>query len=421
MTHPLREPVSSLPVGRGDRATPPQPPPRFARVTGAVAGAVMVTLLFVGSGGREATTTDPAAADPISWTWVPIPEASIRPESLLAGPYGFAMLAAPSGSGATLWFSSDGLTWSGSDLDEIPFGVVAHGDDLIAFREYRGIGLSRDGDRWEEVTSLDLPTYARSGYLSARPAVVTFERGVLVHSVEGELFHSPDGVDFEQVIEPGEWWSPSQDLWQRFTAPARPTGCLPPTKGSPDYPPLLETPQGLIALVPREKSGLNLTWPVCDPELWLSPDGSQWSPAIGTSGFEPGSFVYEVAGRSGWYVAVGGRGAGEPAVWVSDDGLAWSRLAWPALDDGSALVDVTAGDAGFLILSRAASGRRGPAWFSPDGQCWRRLPGYVGGVAGAVGVDRLLLIDRLGLPRLSVELWVGIVNHAAQDGCEPSG
>jgi hypothetical protein len=298
---------------------------------------------------------------------------------------------------------------------------VRDGEGLVAFRGYRSVRLGWNGLRWVEMARSELPTFARVGYLSGRPAVIATERGLLVHSVEGELFHVDDDGHFDLVIERGEWWAPNEDVWERFTSPAVPTSCLPPASGSLDFPPIFTTSAGLVAFVPLVKSSLNLTWPVCDPELWVSTDGLEWSAVVGEPPFEQGSYVYEVAGRDGRFVAVGGRGADEPTVWVSDDGLHWSVLDWDPGTEGFTVTDVTAGELGYVMLGRATTGRDRLAWFSPDGTCWHRLPDHVDGVAAAVGSDRVVLVDRLRSVELRPELWVGVPTNVFADGCDATG
>jgi hypothetical protein len=407
----------------------PEPEPGVApdkRPGGFVFGVALLTIAvmtaLIAVGGSPATDglpdSLPAGDSGLDWSIGVTPEARLRLESLLATPEGFAVMSGPSAEGSDLWFSRDGISWSASRLSSVQSGIVGDGESLVAFREYSSVRLDWDGRRWVEQTPNELPTFTRVGYLSGRPALVVADGGLLVHSVEGELYYSPDGERFELVIERGEWWDPSDDLWERFTSPAQPHGCLPPFEGSLDYPPLLATSGGLVAFVPLNKLGINLTWPVCDPQLWVSATGRDWFPIAAASGFEPGSFVYDVAGRPGMYLAVGGRGRDEPVVWESPDGRIWSEHEWsPAAADVS-LTDVVVGELGFVILGRDFGSLRRHAWFSPDGACWHSFPDYVQGEAVAVGADRIVLADR-GRPDSRPRLWVGTGDPRVLDSCEP--
>jgi len=421
MPVPDNEAVHTLSPEPGPGVTPDSRPGRFVLGVGLLAIAVMAELIIVaGSPRTEGSPNNlPTAGSGLDWEIAEAPEGTLRLESLLATPDGFAVIAGPSASGSNLWFSQDGVLWSASRLESVQFGIVGDGESLVAFREYSSVRLDWDGRQWLEQAPIELPTYARVGYLSGRPALVVTDAGTLVHSVEGELYFSSDREQFDLVIERGEWWDPSEDLWERFTSPAQPHGCLPPFEGSLDYPPLLETPAGLLAFVPLNKLGINLTWPVCDPQLWVSAEGRDWSAVPEESGFEPGSFIYDVAGRPGLYLAVGGRGRDEPLVWESSDGRNWSVLEWsPATTDVS-LTDVAVGELGFVVLGRDFGSLRRFAWFSPDGECWQRLPDHVTGVAAAVGADRIVLADRGRAPDSGQKLWVGVLDPDVGDGCNP--
>ncbi len=419
MSHRTADTSGAKVVVRRHDETPDAP---RRSVTTAAAFAALILLIALGVVGAS-PSDDVAPFDEIAvpapereaidWTLVAAPEETVRLESLLATDAGFAMLAGPSATGATMWSSLDGITWSANGLAATPYGLVTAGDGLVAFREYESVELEWNGSRWVEQATTELPTYARGGYQSSRTALVHSAAGVLVHSVEGELFYSEDGETFDLVVERGEWWKPSDDVWERFTGPVVYNTCSPPWEGTLDYPPVLDTPAGFVAFVPVEKSGLHLTWPVCEPQLWFSASGYEWSPLSQESTFAPGSYVYDAAGSAGRYFAVGGRGD-EPAAWDSDDGLTWSGLDWFSGGDPSVLTDVVTGKAGYVILGSAPTGPRGYAWFSGDGSCWLRLPENVHGVAAAVGEDRIVLADR----RPAAALWVGIIDQAVEQPCD---
>ena len=423
MPEPDNEAVHALSPEQRAGSAPDSRPGGLVLGVGLLAIAVMAALMVVGGSRRayDSPSNLAATGSGLDWAVAVAPEGTLRLESLLATPDGFAIMSGPSGNGSDLWFSRDGISWSASRLSSVQFGIVVDGESLVAFREYSTVRLDWDGRRWVEQTPTELPTYARVGYLSGRPALVVTDGGMLVHSVEGELYYSPDRERFDLVIERGDWWDPSEDLWERFTSPAQPHSCLPPFEGSLDYPPLLPTAGGLVAFVPLNKLGVNLTWPVCEPQLWASAEGRHWSPVPEESGFEPGSFVYDVAGRPGRYLAVGGRDRDEPLVWESADGRQWSVLEWPQARTDFTLTDVVAGEVGFVILGRDFGGLRRVAWFSQDGECWHRLPDRVQGVAAAVGADRVVIVDRGRPPNSRPQLWVGVLDPGGGAGCDQAG
>ncbi len=422
MSEPDKEAVHPVSPEPEPGITPDARPGGFVVGVGLLAIAVLGALVAVGGSPAGDGLPDglPGGGSGLEWAIGVTPEAKLRLESLLATPEGFAVLSGPSAEGSQLWSSQDGISWSPSPLSSVQFGIVGDGEGLVAFREYSTVRLDWDGGRWTEQDPTELPTFARVGYLSGRPALVVTDGGMLVHSLEGELYYSPDGERFDLVIERGEWWDPSEDLWERFTSPAQPHGCLPPFEGSLDYLPLLATPGGLVAFVPLNKLGINLTWPVCDPQLWTSPEGRDWSPVSEAAGFAPGSFVYDVAGRPGRYLAVGGRGRDEPVIWESPDGWNWSEHEWSPAAADVTLTDIAVGELGFVILGRDFGSRRRLAWFSPDGLCWHRLADYVQAEVAAVGVDRIVLADRGRGADSSAQLWVGVGDPGVVDSCRPS-
>lgn len=389
-------------------------PPRLA-ATAALAGAALVLtvlLVFAGGAADDPVASVVSTAHPVVWSRGEAPFENVLVDSLIAVGDRFVFVRGPVETGAELVYSTDGRFWETQKLDYYPAGVAVDGDGLVAIRDYGSVRLEWNGGGWSEGEVTALPTFARAGYLSGRPAIVPTDRGVLLHSVEGELYFSETGEAFDLVVGRGEWWDPVDDIWERFTAPAAPSNCSPLTAGSLDYPPIVVTPDGFVAFVPGFKGGIHVTWPVCEPELWVSRDGRRWSPATDAAGFEAGSFVYDVAVGSDRYVAVGGRAAARPAVWVSEDAISWSLVEWP--EGGHVITAVRAGGLGFVVLGHSVDGMERLAWFSPDGRCWSPIPSHVQAVAAAVGPDRVVLAGRSRSPELSVAVWVG--ETAADDG-----
>jgi hypothetical protein len=139
--------------------------------------------------------------------------------------------------------------------------------------------------------------------------------------------------------------------------------------------PVVATADGFIALVSPGGRYIapNEAW--FGPVPWFSRDGINWEPAASSSPFGEDSWIREVAGRDGRYVAVGntGRKNGRWAVWASDDGRTWEPLLVPGLDSDRSCseckIGVAVGDAGWVI----STGRHQHLWASADGLAWERL------------------------------------------------
>lgn len=402
-------------VGKGaETELEPRRTPARARWAVVVMALIVVALLFAVPSSDDTT---PGGGDPtglFEWSLGAGPPGRTRLESLQATPEGFVMLVGPDSDGTHLWTSADGTTWSLSPLAKNPNGIAYDGEALVAFRENRITRIRWDGEVWIEGSEEEFPAYVRIGYFSDRPGLVFVEDGILAHTVDGELLFSADGERFEAVVDSGQWWDPEPDLWERFTAPVVRDGCRPPRSGSPDYPVILETASGLVAFVPTLKVGPYRMWPICQPELWTSADGREWTAMTESSVFGPGAYLYDVAARQGRLVAVGGTGLAKPAVWISDDGLGWRPLdAGLFADEEFVLTKVVAGELGWVILGEAVPHSHPVAWFSADGVCWQRLPDEVAGGAVAISGEHLIFSDSRWKPAF----WVGTMDPEGPSGC----
>jgi len=263
------------------------------------------------------------------------------------------------------WLSPSGA-WDGTILPITGgWGVAAAGDDAIVYGQ-GAARLSWDGARWVPGRALELP--AAVGFVlrvAAGPRGTILTGGTSVAS-------STDGVHFAEAVRGPVWTAPG-------------TGAS-GTAGPAGIGPVLATQDGFVALVTR--GPVSGRWdPLLEPRLSFSPDGSTWSLVSSTSPFGQGSYVRDVAGRDGRYVAIGNVGGerGPWAVWVSDDGLSWEllptlkRAAPCATVNGvTACIDnlfagVAAGTSGWVICSWD-----GAAWASADGRAWEPLRGWPG-------------------------------------------
>jgi hypothetical protein len=169
---------------------------------------------------------------------------------------------------------------------------------------------------------------------------------------------------------------------------------------APDVPPIVVTPDRIVALVPEDDP--SVVWPVCEPVIWHSSDGATWEPPTGTSPFPEASYVYDVAWRDGRFVAVGGIGFDNAKVWTSVDARTWVEI--DALDP-AADVDVTevdAGPLGWVIAGTPHDRSTTVAWYSTDGACWETVPDGVAAPGVAVGDQHVLFVDDE-----PARVWVG--------------
>jgi hypothetical protein len=369
---------------------PPEVPPGqvsrwvLVAVSTAMIGAVVVFVL----------ATAPRIP-PFEWRLVTGPM-SVNLDSIVGTAEVFALLSGMTSEGVLLWWSDDGVEWESQPLRETRTQLAGFGDRLFAYGDIQGHLLVPVDEGWL-ATEGDVapPDEVRSRQGSGRPSIVATNPGMLAMSILGDVWWAPDDQDFEIVIAEPEWGE-GAEVGNVFDS-----ACRPPKRTSPDVPPVLATDNGLVALVssnPDEPFGI---WPVCEPRLWVSPDGRDWTAT--EVGLEDGAYVYDVAWRDGRFTAVGGYGIGEPEVWSSSDGRDWSPLlAFPG-SSGTDLYTVAAGPAGWVVLGLTEEDSDQLGWTSLDGVCWEPLPQGVSGSDAVVGGDAVLILDRTTYP----DLWHG--------------
>jgi hypothetical protein len=239
------------------------------------------------------------------------------------------------------------------------------------------------------------PAEVRSRQGSGRPSLVGNPDGLLAMSLFGDVWWTPDGGDFERVVTDPSW-GPGTEL--PFDSE-----CRPPTRTSPDVPPIVVTDSGFVAMIssnPAEPFGI---WPVCEPQVWLSNDGRSWTESDTTLGDD--AYVYNLGWREGSFTAVGGFGIGQPAAWTSTDGREWELIPSFTSLDGLDLYTVETGPAGWVILGKDSEQSGTVGWTSVDGHCWVPLPWFVTGTDSVVGTGHLIVLDRTSYP----ELWQGSI------------
>ncbi len=315
-------------------------------------------------------------------------------DSLVATDDGFAMLSGMTAEGVVLWTSVDGSGWKSQPLSAAPSQLASIDEGLFAYSVLQGRMIERVGDRWIEAPGVtNFPDEIRARQSSGRPSIIGFGGGMLAMSLFGDVWWSADRVEFDEVVtDPG--WGPGSEVELAFDSM-----CNPPSRTSPDVPPVVETDAGLLALISRNPAEPFGLWPVCEPRVWLSSDGATWTATEST--LEGGAYVYDLAVREGVINAVGGYGIGQSAAWTSSDGVNWEPMTQPAVDAGIDLYAIEADSAGWVILGRQTEGSGTVGWTSVDGVCWEELPWQVGGLATAIEDEHLLILDRTSYP----EIW----------------
>lgn len=336
---------------------------------------------------------------PIEWEpgQGPIESANLR--SLVALGDGFAVLSGMTAQGVLLWRLTPDHEWTSTALEDAPSQLAADDSRLIAYGERRAVILDEEPGS----DPISFPDELRSRQRSGRASLVPTRYGLLAMTIHGDVWLSEEGGSFAPVIH--------QPAWGPGVERPFDSACQPPSRRSPDVPPVVETDGRLVTMVssnPEEPFGI---WPTCEPEIWSSPDGSSWDATGGSLG--DGAYVYDLAWRDGRFVAVGGFGVTEPVVWTSADGMDWDPVPSLSGEVEADLFTVEAGPAGWLILGQGPGSHDSVGWTSFDGLCWEELPAGVQGSGGAVSNDAFLIVDRAS----PGSYWLGRVTGQTGDQC----
>jgi hypothetical protein len=327
------------------------------------------------------------------WSTFRGPQGPVIIDSLVAVEDRFAVLTGVTEEGVSLLWSDGTGPWQSQLLEGSPNQLAAGEERLVAYRVRRGARLVPEGGRWILDAEIEFPEETRSRRASGRSSVVHIDEGLLMFSLFGNVWFSSAAGEFTPVIRDPEW---GHGVERSFRS-----ACRPPSRSSPDVPPLAIAEGTTFALVssnPDEPFGI---WPVCEPDTWASDDGVAWSVETTSLG-DGGTYVYDVAWRDGLMVAVGGRGIDRPAVWASGDGVEWTDITPTA--NPSVVVDrVEAGEAGWVILGRDSLRSEPVGWTSRDGSCWEPLPTPIGGSEAVVTDDEILIVDLTLYP----DMWLG--------------
>lgn len=350
--------------------------------------AVIVGVVVIG------VITSPGPSGPV-WVQQRGPTGPIALDSLVAAESGFALLSRVTEDGVVLWSTEDGASWQYQALPpgSTPDRLAASGNLLVAYDGMKSLVLAYSNGSWEVTEEVVFPDEMRTGQGPGRPGLVPGLDGFVMTSIAGDVWWW-DLESFQPVVTSPDW-GPGQTVEVPFDS-----SCQPPTRISPDVPPIASTDRGFAALVssnPDEPFGI---WPVCEPEMFLSGDGRSWD----RSGvvLDDGAYVYGLAVREGRFIAVGGRGIDEPAVWTSTVDSDWEAMETFDALAGIELYTVRTGGAGWVIVGQETETSSPLGWVSPDGSCWTALPAEVDGDDAAVAQGRIALVHRVTYP----EMWV---------------
>ena len=289
------------------------------------------------------------------------------------------------GGEESLVASSDGVNWTTVEPPMAARGFAASGDDLYAFGDGVVVRLAWTGRTWRAVNLVEIDGLEPDRSIEQ----MAFGDGVTVMTTGTQVFFSTDGSTFDPAPR-----GPDPAL---LRGAGNAGGCQPGFGGGgeeDEIGPVAAIEGGFVALSPGNPGGWN-DFPLCEPVVWTSSDGSTWDLGSAESPFGPTAYVYDMAERNGRLVAVGGQGDRftGATLWVSEDGVTWNEIP-PEHIDGSLAdypVSIAAGEAGWVVLYGDALmySLDGLDWFAPDGPpkiAW----GY--GVPGlVVGEDRILV------------------------------
>ncbi|HEY5652116.1 MAG TPA: hypothetical protein VIW46_11755 [Acidimicrobiia bacterium] len=359
---------------------------------------------LVGVGTAAALSLALAQGPRLEWTEGEAPQRFLNAESVVATPGAFSMLAGPDGDGGVVWTTSDGTRWLQRPLPRIGYRIVYHPTGLFVVDGRSVAVIGPDAD--DTPVAVAIPDPIRIGNGSDRPGLVSGLGGLVAQTVEGDIFFAAGGRKFIEVVSAEEWRG-SADV-TGFTStilsvppPRIRSTCQPVERRSPDIVPIVDAGSRLVAFVPETDP--SIAWPVCEPILWVSDDGTDWRPESAESRFPFGAYITDVDWREGRYVAVGGIGLDEPAAWTSTDGAVWDVIELPGLEEGGRLVGVEQGGLGWMILADRTDHASRKGWFSTDGTCFRTVPDRVIGSSVAVNEEAVISIGRSPDP----EVWVG--------------
>ena len=331
-------------------------------------------------------------APAFEWTAAAPPPGPLNLDSIVALDDGIALLSGVTSDGVLLWWQESSGAWESQLLEGSPTQLSRAGDRLIAYRTRGGALWRRASRGWIQTHDLEFPAATRARQASGRPSVLGAADGLLELSLFGDVWSLvPDGEP-TLVIEDPAW---GHGVEQPFTS-----SCRPPSRSSPDVPPLVATDSVMVAMTSSNLDEPFGIWPVCEPVTWTSTNGTEWSMAT-TTLTTGGIYVYDLAGSDDTLLAVGGRGIGRPGIWSSNDGIEWVDIT-PPMPEAVDLYRIEAGPAGWVILGRDSLESRPVGWTSVDTTCWEPLPGHVGGGEAVVTADHIFILDRVGSP----DLWM---------------
>jgi sugar lactone lactonase YvrE len=245
--------------------------------------------------------------------------------------------------------------------DAVEFGQV---EDLESIRLSTSIGEI-------EFTTYGIPAeWGQLWFLEETADGVvgsTYPGGTRVASLDGRIWSEALARILDDVSNPtdipevGQATDPPQPSLHTMSG----AGCSAPgwvSEGArPGLGPVVAIEGGFVALASSDVD------PLCEPWVWVSPDGDGWTLTSEESPFGEGAFIHDMAAVGNTIVAIGGVSRTEGAVWVSEDSVVWERVSVEAAE----LWHIAGGARGWILTGhRPPDGEIGEMWFSPDGHTW---------------------------------------------------
>jgi sugar lactone lactonase YvrE len=287
--------------------------------------------------------------------------------------------------------SPDGVNWVTFKPPLKALNFAVSGDDLYALGDRDVVRLAWTGTTWRAADLLEIDGLESDQWIQQ----MAFGDGGIVMTTETQILFSTDGHTFAPARQ-----GPDPAL---LRGAGNSGECQPSFGGGgARIGPVVATESGFVALTAGNSGGWD-DFPLCEPVVWTSSDGSTWDLDSAESPFGPTAYVYDMAERDGRFVAVGGQGArfSGATLWVSEDGVTWNEIP-PGHIDGSIVdypVSIGTGEAGWVVLHGHALmySLDGLDWVAPDGPPEIRWGYAVPGLA--VGTDRILVaydVTRIG-------------------------
>lgn len=270
------------------------------------------------------------------------PPTGIEIWSAISTPHGLAAIFR--GEGGGICWSTTGEVWECTPTSPSLRGIFSSGDYLYV-HSYQGFTrYSWVGEGWVKETHIDILPHIDRFVFSPHGALAA--NGITI-------MYSHDGLHFKESKQ-----IPKVD----FLPKAERKNCVCGYEIEPVNlfgPLLLVTEEGFLALTPSHPDYWDQGC-ICEPLLWFSQDGNEWSLISKESPFGKSSYVNKIFQIEGRFVALGGQSKQGGMIWFSNDGRRWDKAN--VLTDGS--IDIAVSEMGWVLTGASSF------WVSKDRVDW---------------------------------------------------